>query len=188
MKRTATASVNKLIYASDAAVIRHKARLDAKVADAVAALRLADVKLGAAINEYEPDEHLNGCLEMSDLLEPRYTARFFADMLDEGYSAALPSRIFSAIAIHANTVSRNTPHIEGAILALMLAERSLTSLLELAGQSDEEGIDECHEQPYAARGTIRSYLAMLTSAVFVFDETEALDAIVDSRRTIPLAA
>jgi hypothetical protein len=186
MKRTATAFAK--IYASDAAVIRYKARIDAKFADAAAALRLADIKLGAAIQEYEPADHWNGCLEMSDLLEPRFTARFFADMLDEGYSAAIPSRIFSAISSHANTVSRNTPHIEGAILALMLAERALTSLLELAAQSaDDDEIEERFEQPYAARGTIRQYIGTLTSAAFVFDEKRALDAIVGARRSLTLA-
>jgi hypothetical protein len=149
------------------------------------------VTLGAAVDESAPAPggHANGCLEKSDLLEARYNAKFFADMLDDGNGgASLPSHVFRVIAIFANDKAANTPHIEGAILALKLAERSLSSALELADQLDGDEIDERYEQPYAARGTIRQYIATLLCAVFVFEDERALDAILAAPRTLALAA
>jgi hypothetical protein len=175
MKRTATVpAARTLMYTSDAAVIRYKARIDAK---------LADAKLGEAVEEE------NGLDEKTEIREARYTARFFADMLATGDDTpAIPSRVFRAIASYVNRHPDNLPHIEGAIVALKLAERSFTSALEMADQLDGEEIDPRYEQPYAALGTVRHYLGTLCCGAYGFDEGAALDAVLKKPRTLALAA
>ena len=199
----------KMIHVS--AVIKHQARINAKIADAVAALRVADVKLEQAIAEYDntnamaafedADRRLGltvdesttrqneaNYLDETVLLEARYSARFFADMLDEGERPTLRPRVFAAIAKHPNENPDNTPHVEGAVLALKLAERSFESALNLAEQLNGEAIDEAYQQPYAARAVVRAFLIFITSGAFVFDIEDALDEIVAAKRTLAMAA
>jgi hypothetical protein len=166
-----------------ASVIRHKARVEAKLADAVAALRVADAKLGEAAEEYEGDSR-----DKADLMEARFNSRLFADMLEANETPTLPSRVFRAIASYANRTPGISPHVEGAILALNLAERSLESALELAEQLDGDEIDEAYEIPFAALGTIRQYGATLRCSALVFDQEAALDAIVAAKRTLAMSA
>ena len=168
-----------------AAIIKHKSRIRAKIADACAALHAADDKLGQVADEYDDT---NSSLATTDLLETRLNARIFAGMLERGDTPTLSRRVFHAIASYGNQESGNTPHVEGAIIALLLAERSLESALELAEQLDGAEIDEPYELPFAALGTIRAYGTCLRCQVLNFDEKEALDAIVAAKRTLALAA
>ena len=178
---TATAQTMKLIPAS--ALIKHRARIDAKLADAVAALRVADTKFGEALEDYEGDLR-----EKLDMMGARLNARLFAGMLDASETPTLPSRVFRAIAKHVNEHPNNPPHVEGAILALNLAMNSLESALNLAGQLDGDEIDERYETPFAALGTIHSYAGLITCWSFVFGDREALEAIVGAQRTLSRSA
>lgn len=167
------------------AVLKFKADIQAQLANAVAALRVADTKLGKTLHEYTGTDAYH---EKDDLMEARYNARFFADMLDESDTPSLPSRVFRAIASYANRDSRNTSHMEGAIIALTLAERCLTCALELALQFDGDDIDEAYQQPFAARATIRAYASVLGCTAMVFDHEKALKSVMSAatKRTSPI--
>jgi hypothetical protein len=211
--RTASASAALKFIPFDA-VMRHQTNIKAKLADAVAALRAADDKLGQATDEFntkaafaafcEADDkfrdtrHVSAAdwkafyddcsLQKSEIQEARYGTRFLADMLDAGHPPTLHSRVFNAIASYGNEDPRNTPHIEGAVIALRLAERSFTSALKLAKQLDGEEPDEDYQQAFAVRGIVAGYVAFLVSGSFVFDHEKALDALVDAKRTLAMAA
>lgn len=181
--KTATALAQTMKYVPIDAVMKHKARIAGKLADAVGAFRIATAKLGAAVKEED------GSDEKTELREALYTAEFFADMLETGNETpSLPSRVFRAIGRHVNQHPDNLPHIEGAIIALKLAERSLEAALKLGGQLSGEEIDERYHQPFAALGTVRQYVATLQCGAYVFDVDDALGAILKMPRTLALVA
>ena len=59
--------------------LKYQARIRAKLADAVAALRVADAKLEVAAAGYYQSQRLNGGLDHGDLLEAQFNAPHFAD-------------------------------------------------------------------------------------------------------------
>jgi hypothetical protein len=168
-----------------AIVLRHHSRVQSKLADAVAALKIADAKLGQAVDEYEDTDSY---LDTVDLWEAQLNARIFAEMLEPIEAPTLPPRVFREIAEYANKEPRNASHLEGALLALKLAERSLESALDLSEQLDGDEIDAAFEAVLAARGTIRSYASTFECSVIPFDHERVLDAILATKRTLILSA
>jgi hypothetical protein len=168
-----------------AVVLRHHSRVQARLADAVAALRAADAKLGQVVDEFEDTDSY---LDTVDFWEAQLNARIFADMLEASEAPTLPPRVFREIADYANKEPRNASHLKGALLALKLAERSLESALDLSEQLDGDEIDEAFEVVLAARGTIRSYASTLECSVIPFDHERVLDGIVGAKRTLTLSA
>lgn len=164
---------------------RKQNRIAAKIADAVESLRTADAKLAMALDDYDDE----GAFERIELLSAQFTARVFANILDEqtGTTSSLPHRVFRIIEGHENELYRNVPHIEGVIIALELAERSLESALDLADQFDG-AVDAAYEKPLAALNVVNQLFTDLNCQAFVFDYEAALDEILDSKPTLAFAS
>ena len=168
------------------AVLDFKASVEAKLANAVAALHAADFKLGKTAAGYEDTD----CLPIFTLWEAEFNARLFARMLGDTITAvpSLPGRVLHTLESYANRDARNPPHVEGGILALTLAARSIHEALDMIEQLDGDEVDAAFEVALAARGTIRSYAAMIAQAVMGFDEEAVLESILAGKRRPAIAA
>jgi hypothetical protein len=160
------------------------------IANAVLALRRADTKLAMAITSYDPSAAIAafreldpkydaadigvGYIEMRELLYARYGARLFADALDNGAEPTGRAHLLAGIAEHVNANCSNSPHVEGAIIALTLAERFLDLSLEIGQQMDATDVADEWRNVYAALGFARTNVLLLTSGAFPFEIDTAI--------------
>jgi hypothetical protein len=153
----------------------------ALLADAAESLRAAERKLDKAL---DADNGLDERFYL-DMVEAGANAAIFSQMLASWArpAPALSPRIFSAIRNWRNGYGKNTPHSEGGILALKLAERRLESALALC---DEHAIDDGYTVAFAARGVVRSYVGLLESPIVRFDGDKAVNAILAAKPMRPL--
>jgi hypothetical protein len=159
------------------AVLRYKARIHRKLADAISALEAADAKLGQALSEFDEDN--SRTLDRSDITEARIMARYVVSiLLDTTEVHTQTPRVFAEIAGNANENPRNLAHLEGAALALSLAEDALATALEMAGQLFAERIDAAYESPFAAYCFVKNILVNIDSNVIPFDRRKALKSIL----------
>ena len=72
--------------------------------------------------------------------------------------------------------------VEGAILALSLAESRLETALDMAGQLAGGHVNEAFEVPFAAWSIVRDVVARLECSVLAFDQDRAMDSILSASR------
>ena len=155
----------------------------AKLADAVHALEAADANLNLAIDDF--DAHLAGDeFDEFDLAESVCTVRLSAGMLSADLGAGpgtIRRRAFDALIARANKNPGNSPHVEGATLAVQLAYRSMVDAMK----AHNPGLkwDQAYSLMVALSASIRSLDAFLSSAVKPFAADKALAAILAGRKT-----
>lgn len=161
-----------------------KVSFDVLVADAAAALVAADDKLGQAFDDF--DEDAKSSLDLFDIngarLVARAVVRMLVDVDGRPMLTMLPGRVFDAFASHGNTKDGNTPHLEGAILAVELAENCLARALEMMEQLDGEEVDEAYETHYAAYCIVGHVLSSISGGALVFNRAKAMEAILEPKR------
>jgi hypothetical protein len=159
----------------------YHATITAKFADAVVALNVADRKLGRAIAEFGDRTKEETCLDLCDLWGVRLNARIFARLLREAIGDAeprTPARVFRELEQYDNLEWRNAPHTEGAALALDLAFRKLSAVLNMVNRLSGEEVDARFEVPVAAWSAIQSAVAILGSALLFYNGEDRLDDIL----------
>ncbi|HZZ79834.1 MAG TPA: hypothetical protein VFE62_15050 [Gemmataceae bacterium] len=112
-----------------------------KLLDAVEAMRVAVKRLTQAIADHPGDDVDMGMqdeLAVEDLYRDRCAVKVYIGILEElvgGATPTLPERVFRTIAEHKNVNRRlsgepfQIPHVEGAVIALELADLSLSEAL-----------------------------------------------------------
>lgn len=163
-------------YPSQAFVIP-SARVQAKVYDAVEALRTAEAKLNDALDGFvERDRRIREW----DLIAARATAWLFASIFQEVIwtgKPTLPDSVFRAIRDHKNYMAENVPHIEAATLALYLAIDCLDEAMELSAELDGPDIDEAYDVLVAAHGAVLYVASVLDGSMVSFWREEILTAL-----------
>ncbi len=152
---------------------------NARIADAVRALRVASQKLGLVADAF--DHRHKDHFDFNWLLEAQYAAQTFAALLDKRHrptAPTMPMAVFRELLAFRNRDSEEIPHTHGAVMSLMLADRCLTRALDSADQLGYAEVDPDFQTAFAARGVVCTYLAAFDSATYPFDQEELLDAIL----------
>jgi hypothetical protein len=174
MYRIKTSSVVNLINA-----------VNTKIADAIAALEVADRKLYSAAMDVIPGSR--GSIDTTELWELSIQVRLYARQLSATTKAKpeITWRVLDKIETYENAHPDNSPHFEGAYLAIKLAHRCLNEALELIGQDDGEEVDQAWETAFGARGALREMARMLDCETRAFDADDVLKRIIANTGKAP---
>ncbi len=158
------------------------APIRSKLYDALESLRLADLRLREAFDAFQDVEV--EYISDRDLYACGAAVRVYIGIFQELVGGAIPTlgdRVFASVAMHANQSDRNrVPHIEGIILALTLAARSLEDALDQSGAIRG---DDCDALDDAMIGCLEMAAcnAGLFNSICIFDASDTLQRILDGR-------
>jgi hypothetical protein len=151
---------------------------------AVEALRLTDAvfeRMLTTLDEGDFDQSIvDHVIEEYMAANMQSGARHFAAILQEIAIGVptVPDRVFATIRQHDNRCLRNSPVIEAALLALLLAERSVDAVLDHYDAKEGPAYDELSEFLFFVFDCVSLHRSFLNSFVTEFDEAKALDAII----------
>ena len=159
-------------------------RVQAKLYDALEAMRVLDAKLDQAIEEIQdnPDHSEDHICEF-DLTATQATARLHASILQEiiAGTPTLSNRVFHAIRDYPNLQPENAAHVEGAFIALELAHRSLEAASDLSYELDGEEINEVYQLVLAAQCALDWHKSVFEGYAIPCYVEEALDTIIEGK-------
>jgi hypothetical protein len=171
-----------------------------ELANALELLRIADQRLLAASEAFDPDLDEEFSLGIHDLIEAQSLCWLFSRELQELVGDVLPSisdRAFRTIATWSNRIPWHLEHTEAVYLALRLARRKLAKALDIGEELEADVIHDgwrivvaCHRCVHSTKELFAGCMTPFSSREYRkkqgHDDDDLLAAIVAGKPVQPV--